>query len=189
MNRKLNLREKLDFNDIDLTAPEIIVSDILEQLSEESGGIILGKITEYTGRVLSYTQKSFSGIAEALGTVDKTVDIQKSLGALGTETHKFECFLFTPEFEKYKYRVFFMKYGIANYPVDVILDDSVAKSTSGIGSGYIVTCNSVDELEKLIYDIFSSKRLINVMQELIRINQSKKASKSKTDVDVVEVTD
>lgn len=40
-----------------------------------------------------------------------------------------------------------------------------------------MTCSTREELEELIYKIFNSKKLISVMQELIRINQSKKALK------------
>ena len=40
-----------------------------------------------------------------------------------------------------------------------------------MNSGYIVMCNNRTELEDLIYSVLNSKRVINVMQELIRINQ------------------
>ena len=77
--------------------------------------------------------------------------------------------------------LFFVKYNVANYPVNIILEDSVARSISGSNADYIYTCNTRDELESLICNVFNSKRLINVMQELIRINQVKKMEKSKVD--------
>jgi hypothetical protein len=40
MEKKLNIVEKLDFDDIDLTAPEKVISDVLTQLTEETKGII-----------------------------------------------------------------------------------------------------------------------------------------------------
>lgn len=43
-----------------------------------------------------------------------------------------------------------------------------------MNSGYIVMCNNRTELEDLIYSVLNSKRVINVMQELIRINQIEK---------------
>ena len=178
MAKKLNITEKLDFNDIDLTAPEKVIEEVLTQVSEETNGIVLGKIASYSGHVMSYTQTGLSSIAVAIGSIDKEIDIQKDLGKIGQESHKFECYLYTPEYEKYKYRVFFVKYDVANYPVNVILEESVARSVSGTNSGYIFTCNTKDELEDLIIKIFTSKKLISVMQELVRINQSKKASKA-----------
>ena len=107
----------------------------------------------------------------------KTVDIQKKLGKIGQETHKFECYLYTPEYDKYKYRVFFAKYGVSNYPVDIILEESVSESIAR-ASNYIYTCNTREELENLVLMIFSSKRMIAVMQELIRINQAKKNTRN-----------
>lgn len=191
MEKKLNISERLDFNDIDLTAPEKVISDILSQLSEETKGIICGNVTAYSGHVFSYTKHGFSSIAAALGTgtVDKEIDIQDDLGKIGQDTHKFECFLYTPEYDKYKYRVFFVKYDTSNYPVNIILEESVARSISTGSSGYVVSCATREELEELIYKIFNSKKLISVMQELIRINQSKKASNNTTINDEVEETE
>ena len=66
---------------------------------------------------------------------------------------------------------------IEYFSVNIILEESVARSISGSNSGYIMTCSTREELEELIYKVFNSKKLISVMQELIRINQSKKALK------------
>ena len=40
MSKKLSLYEKLDFTDIDLTAPDIVISELLEQLPDETNGLI-----------------------------------------------------------------------------------------------------------------------------------------------------
>lgn len=178
MENKLNISERLDFNDIDLTAPEKVISEILTQLSEETKGIICGNVDTYSGHVMSYTKIGFSSIAAAIGTgtVDREIDIQNDLGKIGQETHKFECYIYTPEYDKYKYRVFFVKYDTSNYPVNIILEESVARSISISNSGYVISCATREDLEELIYKIFNSKKMISVMQELIRINQSKKAS-------------
>ena len=188
MENKLNISGRLDFNDIDLTAPEKVISEILTQLSEETKGIICGNISVYSGYVMSYTKAGFSSLAIAIGSADKEVDIQNDLGKIGQETHKFECYLYTPEYDKYKYRVFFVKYDTSNYPVNIILEESVARSISTGNSGYVITCATREELEELIYKIFNSKKMISVMQELIRINQSKKELND-TSKDEVEETE
>lgn len=121
MEKKLNISDKLDFSDIDLTAPEKVISEILAQLSEETNGIICGNIETYSGHVMSYTKAGFSSLAIAIGSAEKEVDIQNDLGKIGQETHKFECYLYTPEYDKYKYRVFFIKYDTSNYPVNIEL--------------------------------------------------------------------
>lgn len=182
MEKKLIIGEKLDFAEIDLTAPEVVIKEVLDQLPLETNDIIWGRIEPYSGHVFSYKKPGLSGVAEALGTVDKHIDIQDDLGECGQEIHKFECYLYTPEYDKYKFRVFFAKYNVGNYPVSIILEDSVARSISGRNADYIYTCNTRDELESLICNVFNSKRLINVMQELIRINQVKKTEKSNIEI-------
>lgn len=180
MSKKINLSEKLDFSDIDLTAPDIVIDELLAQLPDETNGLINGRIQEYSGHIMSYTKRGMSSIAFALGTQDEEIDIQKDLGKIGTETHKFECYLFTPQYEKYRYRMFFVKYNVSNYPVTVVVEDSVAQSISSTNTGYIYTCNTHAELEDLVVRILTSKRIVTVMQELIRVNQSKKTME-KTD--------
>ena len=96
MSIKLNLNEKLDFSDIDLTAPDIVINELLVQLPEEPKWLINGKIQEYNGHIISYTKKKLSEILLALGysgTIDKEVDIQENLGEIGTQTYKLECYL------------------------------------------------------------------------------------------------
>ena len=117
---------------------------------------------------------------------DREVDIQTDLGKIGTETHKFECYLYTPEYEKYRYRMFFVKYNVSNYPVTVVLEESIAKSISGTGRGYIYTCDTRNELEELVVNILTSKRIITVMQELIRVNQAKKNSEKTAETTIDE---
>ena len=46
MSKKLNLSGKLDFTDIDLTAPEVVINELLEELPAETNGLICGKITD-----------------------------------------------------------------------------------------------------------------------------------------------
>ncbi len=179
MVKKLEISEKLDFSDIDLTAPDKVIENILLQLSCETNNIISGEIKAYNGKVFSYSyvKKGFASLAEELQDATKTFNVQDDLGEMGQEAHKFECYIYTPEYDKYKYRVFFIKYGISNYPVDVILEESVAKSISSSKTGYIYTCDTREELENLIFNIFNSKKLITIMQKIIRINQAKRIHK------------
>ena len=67
-----------------------------------------------------------------------------------------------------------MKYGIANYPVQFTQEESIARSIWGVNSNYIVTCNNRGEVEDLLIKILTSKKVLGVMQELIRIYQAKK---------------
>ena len=60
-------------------------------------------------------------------------------------------------------------------------------------ASYIVTCDNRDELEELIYSILYSKKIIRVMQELIRINQVQKelstTTTNETESNTIETSD
>lgn len=184
MSKNLNLSGMLDFSEIDLTAPDKVVEDILKQIPEVTNNIVFGQIDEYNGHVTSY-KTARTSLAETLGTIttETHVDIQKSLGKQGEEENKFECYLYTSIYEDYKYRMFFMKYGIAHYPVQFTLEESIARSIQGTNSNYIVTCNNREEVEELILKILTSKKILSVMQELIRIYQAKKSEETGEMVD------
>ncbi len=175
MSKELNLSNKLDFSEIDMTAPDKVIEEILLQLPDDTQGMIYGSIATYDGPVNSYTTTR-SSLAEAFATIttEKHVDIQDSLGKCGEEDKKFECFLYTPVFTKFKYRIFFMKYEIANYPVQFTLEEGIARSINENNSQYIFICNNRGEVEELLVRILTSKKVLGVMQELIRIYQSKK---------------
>ena len=82
--------------------------------------------------------------------------------------------------------MFFVKYNVSNHPVTVVLEESIAKSISGTGRGYIYTCDTRNELEELVVNILTSKRIITVMQELIRVNQAKKNSEKTAETTIDE---
>lgn len=177
---KIDLSGKLDLSEIDLTAPDKVVEEILAQLPEETNKIVLGKITPYKGEIESYTTDSLSGaISAALATRSVEVDIQEDLGESGKASKRFECYIYTPVYEHYKYRVFFMEYGIANYPVKLVIEESVARSIFPESKGYIYICKNKQELERILVAIFTSKKMISVMQEIIWIYQAKKTESAK----------
>ena len=73
------------------------------------------------------------------------------------------------------HRMFFMKYGTAHYPVQFTLEESIAENI-GLNGKYIQICNSRNEVEDLIVKILTSKKVLRVMQELIRIHQAKSSN-------------
>lgn len=177
MSKKLNLSGMLDFTEMDMTAPNKVVEGILQQLPEDTNNIIHGCIEEYTGHVTSYikTRASLAEAIESIGMERRVdhIDIQDSLGKLGETEVKFECYLYTSSYEEYKYRMFFMRYGVSVYPVQFTLEESIARSIQGSNSNYFVSCNNREEVEELVYKILTSKKILGVMQELIRIHQAK----------------
>lgn len=188
MDRKINLADKLDFSIMDLTAPNKIIEEILTQLPEETHGMISGAIVKYNGPITSYTTKTGTALAAALGTItEKHFDIQEQLGKQGEEDNKYECYLYTTGYDKYKYRMFFMGYGIASYPVQFTLEQSIAWSILKDTSSYILVCNNRKEVEDLFIKILSCKKVVGVMQELIRIHQTKKTIEFSEDTNINNV--
>lgn len=179
---RIHILGRIDFHiepqlQTDYASIQVIGRDtILEQLPEDTQNIIWGRIVAYDGHVTSYTSIKTS-LAEAIGTIttEKRIDIQDSLGKCGEEEKKFECFLYTSGYEKYRYRMFFMKYGTAHYPVQFTLEESIAENI-GLNGKYIQICNSRNEVEDLIVKILTSKKVLRVMQELIRIHQAKSSN-------------
>ena len=170
-----SIKEQLDFSEIDLTPPNEVIEQILSELPSITNNIVLGKLDPYSGRVESYTSIERSALAVMMNVKEeKFVDIQKDLGKLGEEIKKYECVLYTPIYDKYKYRIFFIKYGIAKYPVRFVLEESIANSIESLNSRCIVDCKNRAEVENLMNRIMSSKKLISIIQELIRINQVKR---------------
>jgi hypothetical protein len=168
MSINFNFYDKLDFSDIDLTPPDKVVEEIASEFAKATKGLVCIKVAEYKGHVFSYTQ-SFSGIAKMLGDTTKEHDIQKDLGRVGAECHKYEVYLYAPAHENYKFRVFFLQYGIASYPVKLVLEQGVAKSIRS--SEYILSRDNRIGLEGLVEKILNSYAVLAVTQELIRVNQ------------------
>lgn len=182
MSEKLDFTELLDFTEMDMTGPNKVVEEILRQLPEATNNIVHGRIEKYTGHVTSYTAATSvtKSLTEALGSIgtEKRIDIQDSLGKLGEKEEKFECYLYTSSYDGFKYRMFFMSYGVAIYPVRFTLEESIARSIQGSNSNYFVFCNNRGEVEELVYKILTSKKILDVMQELIRIHQAQVTAES-----------
>ena len=168
MSINFDCYDKLDFSDIDLTPPNKVVEEIASEFEKATRGIVKVRIEEYKGHVFSYTQ-SFGGIAKMLGETTKEYNIQKDLGRVGSECHKYEVYLYAPVHENYKFRVFFLQYGIASYPVKVVLEQSVAKSIKT--PEYILNRDDRNGFEELVERILNSNAVLSIVQELIRVNQ------------------
>ena len=170
-----SLKDQLDLSEIDLTPPDEIVKNFLSELPDITQNMVMGKLEPYKGHVESYAINSLEKLRkQLLGDDMRSGDIQDDLGKQGEEYIQFECFLYTPQYKKYKYRLFFMRYGLAKYPVQFTLEESIANSIPSLNSRYIVKRNNRAEVESLMHLIFSSPKVVSVIQELIRISQSEK---------------
>lgn len=167
-----DLSNKLNFDEIDLTAPNIVVEKLVAQIEMVTKGIVKGTVKSYSGHIVSYRKPVLSGLQAVINGLDQEVDVQGSLGKIGDTASKFEFYLSTPAFEQYKFRICFFQFGVANYPVTVVMEQGIADCINNLpNSDYIISCINPKELEDLIVNIMYSKHIIHIMQELIHINQ------------------
>ena len=171
MQNKFNFEGKIDFSDIDLTSPKVVVETLIKDLVEATNGIVVGEIKEYSGPIHSYTDSGISAIKVALGNASRYVDIQEKLGEISGESERYEFYLKTPLYEHYKFRVCFINFGVGNYPVEIVLEQGIVDDIYGEDEDYILMCNTKTEFEDLIMNILNSERVINIMQEFVRIHQ------------------
>ena len=90
------------------------------------------------------------------------------LGVIEETSFRYEMYLTANQIENYKYRVMFVGYGIAGYPVKVVLEQDIADELNNKeDSGYIYTIDSKTEFEELLVSVFNSKTMQKIIQNLI----------------------
>lgn len=167
---KLNAR--YDFKNDNEEAPEAVLEDICTQLNGITKAFVKGNVKEFEGPIESYHLLSgMASLAAAMGRTEQ-VDIQDELGEIGEEASlKFEFFLSAPQIPNYKYRILFLEYGIRTYPVKVVLEQGIADELNGEeGSGYIYEPESRQELEELLIRVIDSKKVTDIIQDLITVS-------------------
>ena len=174
---KINLAERLNFNNEDLTAPNLVVKDIAEQIEKQTGGIIVPSVDEYhisseikSSHDSKYRTLDLSPILR-IDTSQEDIDVQKSLGKFTENDCQYDFYLTTPVFKQYKYRICIIQYNASYYPVKVILEESIAYeiNSNGTKGQFVYICKNRSELEELITRAICSDKMIGIMQELINI--------------------
>lgn len=178
MSYNLGLKEKIKSEKMDLTPPDEILKSLCDEIREETDGEIEGVVLPYGGRMKSYTRKG-----GMLGyTQDEEVNIQDSLGAVGNKISRFEFCLATPIYKDFRYRLMLVEYDLAVYPATVVLEEDISDQIQEItGYDYEVECNSREEFENLAIAAIKTKKVRQMMQQLLKIaeNQRIQAAKKK----------
>lgn len=171
---KYDLKADYDFDTVNFVTPDMVMKDICNELSELTKGFVQGNVCEYDGNIESCdTLGAMSALAASLQGVMK-VDIQDKLGAIGDMNFKYELYLSANQIENYKYRILFAAYGVAAYPVKVVLEQEIADELNNKeDSGYIYTIESKEDFERLLISIFNSKTIQKVVQDLISATKRK----------------
>lgn len=169
-----NLKTDYDFSVVDSVMPDIVMSNICNELEKITKGFVVANVRKYDGKIESYdTMGAMAALAASLQT-SMRVDIQDKLGVIEETSFKYEMYLTANQIENYKYRVMFVGYGIAGYPVKVVLEQDIADELNNKeDSGYIYTIDSKIEFEELLVNVFNSKTMQKIIQNLITASNRK----------------
>lgn len=169
-----NLKTDYDFSVVNSVMPDVVMSDICNELEKITKGFVVANVREYDGKIESYdTIGAMAALAASLQT-SMRVDIQDKLGVIDETSFKYEMYLTASQIENYKYRILFIGYGITGYPAKIVLEQDIADELNNKeDSGYIYTVNSKTELEELLVSIFNSKTLQKIIQNLITASNRK----------------
>ena len=117
-------------NETEITPPSKIVEIQCGHLREKTAGAIIAKIAIYDGPIFSYkTLGIMDSITSPQGMLvrGRHVDIQEDLGEIGENYFTYELFITSIHTPNYKYRVMFLGHGIGFYPLDIVVDEEIAK--------------------------------------------------------------
>ena len=156
----LSLKEKLSFDKVDLTAPDKVIKEVGNELSEITQGMVKCEVKEYDGPIRSFTQTK---------EVEHHIDIQCRLGEMGNSQKIFEVCLETPDNIDYKFRLMFIAYDATIYPVTVVLESDIANQLPQYGNGYIYSFKSRKDFQIFLVDVINSDKAVTILQQLINL--------------------
>lgn len=164
------MKKEFSFDLVNKEIPYEVIKKKIDQISNWTKGYVTCEISEYSGKIRSYDSPTTIGLIgdakfNLTGSV-KHVDIQKQLGEIQNENHKYEVYLCVKGLENYKYRICFIEYGSISYPVSLILDSDIAFDCMD-QSKEEYTLENQEVLEKQFDLILNSETLANIIQNLI----------------------
>lgn len=148
--------------------PMGILKEQCTKLNEITEGTIIARVIEYEGVVYSREGTLVPLIGKDFLNVNG-VDIQNSLGDIGAK-FKYEFFISSTNTSNYKYRAFFLVYGLSMYPLDVILDMDIAQEIQeqrSIEDSEVFVCQDEEEYVNLLSEILNSEKITNVINSLL----------------------
>ena len=165
---KLELRKKLNFDKKEIHTPSLVFNEFCNQIKDDTNGYIQGISTGYDGFIESYSVRGALANLGASLALSMEKDIQDELGVQGNKTYKYEFYISSPLVDGYRFRICFYEYGIAGYPVKIVLEQGIADEISKIeDGGYIIEVNDEEKLKELLTLVLNSRRVLHIMQELV----------------------
>lgn len=170
-------------NDLEeIKSPLEIVQNQCSELSNISNGKIIARVMEYNGvyksdpivvtvqNKLHNNSLHFDDIIES-GSGFNVQDImgdKYNIDSNYSNEFVYELFVTSKKTPKYKYRIFFMYYGIDLYPVGLTIQEDIAKEIEFASEG--MNIGNEEEFIKALKKILGSVTLGNILRKLILFN-------------------
>ena len=96
-----NLKTDYNFSAVDSVMPDIVMSDICNELEKITKGFVVANVRKYDGKIESYdTMGAMAALAASLQT-SMRIDIQDKLGVIEETSFKYEMYLTANQIENY----------------------------------------------------------------------------------------
>ena len=151
--------------------PNEIAKEICDELYDLTNNLVLAKVEKYDKTINSMNKNNSIISAVAMSTLVKSTTVQDYLGEIeGSGLFTFEIYLTGINTPEYKYRICFMENGAFPYPVDMAIDADIAEE---LNCEPIIRCNNEEEFINIIKLIVNSKKVKDVVEGLMTINEKK----------------
>lgn len=153
-----------------IVLPKDIIQFQCDELGKMTEELIIGKIKEYDGPISDYkTQGMTTTLTHTLEAMTKpqNIKIQSKLGEQSDSEFTYEFFITSKYMPNFMYRVFFVRYGIAVYPLRLVLDETIAIQ---INENCDILIDNEDSFINILSRILNSEKIKQVIGNLYHIN-------------------
>lgn len=153
----------------EIMLPKEIIEYQCNELAIMTNQLILGKVNQYDEPISNYMTIGLEGISRSLSASFKSqpVDVQTKLGELQKSEFTYEFFLTSKYMPNFMYRIMFIRYGISVYPVQVVLDETIATQIC-VPSDH--KYSNEEEFTGLLSLVLNSDKIKKVIGDLYNVN-------------------
>lgn len=132
--------------------------------------LVYGVVREYEGIIESYTSqgilKSVTDVKNLMG--ERFISVQNNLGELEEHCFTYEFYITSQWTKNYKYRVMFLRHGIARYPLKIVIDQDIADELEVASE---MQFEQEQEFISILERIFQSNKFKEIVQNLYTFNK------------------
>lgn len=154
--------------------PKGLLEEQCAELYELTNRKIIGRVERFEGAIRD-NPDSLKELAASIALTATNIggfSVQNILGEVsGNSAFKYEFYITSRDTPNYKYRAFFMEYGIDLYPLSLIVDEDIAEEL-GSAEDYIFLCESENEYLERIKRVLNSSKIYNVINALLLLNSN-----------------